>query len=475
MNKIKELLESHNIAPFRAGNTNGGEWHSSCPGCGGDDRQGKGKSDRFQIWPNRTTPGPHYYCRQCGAHGDSIQFLRDFDGKSYKEACAILGINPADTTKTFIPYRLKSTPRPNMPVDTAFTPRQTEMPAELWMAKATIFASWAHQQLEESAEGRSILASRGLTMETAKRYTIGYNPGDKDHDLYRDRTSWGLDKPTDGKRHPLWLPRGLVMPLYDAGGRVIQLRIRRRAQDLAANAPHLKYQMVEGGAHATMILEPQAQALTVVESGLDAYLVAQEGRGLTGAATTWNAQAKPDAAACEVLAAKIRLLIALDSDEPGERASVWWLNQYRTARRLATVGYKDPGDAMRGGVDIRAWLKSGLPPAITMYDLEPLACSTQGQGGGEVVGTATERPAPAAGPQLTTIAELKALLTDQPVRIAKSADGYEIRIQWTPQWRASHQEEAKRISELVFSDSEVGALLDAHPAKIIFAGNMGTR
>ena len=470
MNNIKELLESHGITPYRAGSTNGGEWHSSCPGCGGgEDRRGKGASDRFQIWPHRTTPGPHYCCRQCGAHGDSIQFLRDFDGKSYREACAILGINPTDTTKTTTAYRLKKTPSPQMPATPVFIPRETVPPTEEWMAKATLFASWAHAQLKESKEGQSILASRGLTMETAAIYTIGFNPGDKGKDLYRDRTAWGLPKPEDGKRHPLWLPRGLVMPLYDASGRVIHLRIRRRAQDIEAHAPHLKYQMVEGGTHATMVLEPHSQALTIVESGLDAYLVAQEGRGLTGAVTTWNAQAKPDQNACEILSQAIRLLIALDNDDPGERASAWWLAQYCTARRHTTA-HKDPGDAMRAGVNIRAWLKSGLPPAITMYDLAPVACTIQGQGGDrEEAGKAMAAPESHTSP----VAELKALLTDQPVRIAKSADGYEVRIQWTPQWRASHPSESKRISELVFSNDVVGGVIDRHPPKVIFAGNLG--
>lgn len=54
-----------------------------CPACGG--------RDRFLVWPDRPRGGA-YLCRQCGARGDGIQFLRDFCRLSYADACRTLGL-----------------------------------------------------------------------------------------------------------------------------------------------------------------------------------------------------------------------------------------------------------------------------------------------------------------------------------------------------------------------------------------------
>jgi DNA primase len=62
-------------------NTHGGEYAGACPWCGG--------ADRFRVWPNANKPG--YWCRQCDRQGDAIQFLRDYEGLSYWEACERLG------------------------------------------------------------------------------------------------------------------------------------------------------------------------------------------------------------------------------------------------------------------------------------------------------------------------------------------------------------------------------------------------
>ena len=71
MSKILEFLHEDGIEAKAKG---ADEWASPCPGCSG--------TDRFIIHPERD----RYWCRQCGKHGDSIQYLRDFRGMSYQEA-----------------------------------------------------------------------------------------------------------------------------------------------------------------------------------------------------------------------------------------------------------------------------------------------------------------------------------------------------------------------------------------------------
>ena len=499
MNIIKELLENKGLIPFRAGTSHGGEYHSACPGCGdGSPRnRDQGRSDRFQIWPEKQD-GMVYCCRRCGKHGDCIQFLIDFDNKTFREACAILGITPPGGSAPG-GCRGASTPKPPSQTKPIFAPPIYDMPSEAWMLKAGAFADWCHQQLLTSPEGQRMLDWRGLTLETAVRYRIGYNPGENGADLRRARIAWGLPeiKNDGGKLKALWLPRGLVMPLFAADGRVISLRIRRRPEDVAAFAANLPYQLIEGSCHATMVLEPAARAFVVVESGLDAYLCAQEGKGLAGAITTWNSTAKPDGAACVLLDQAMRILVSLDNDpnRAGAKASLWWMERFLSARRWPVLVGKDPGEARAAGCDLRTWIRAGLPPALTMMDRANLACNSRGgaeiedvaqgkkdSGAPEIVPPGEEagpdqvkQEQPRAGRQDTAtddLAELAVLLATHPVRVLKSRDGHEVRIQWQPAWRHNNQATADRISDLVFKSEQAGLAIHRHPAMVLHGGNL---
>jgi len=76
------LWQTPNITIKREATTNGGEYSSACPDCGGD--------DRFRIWPNEGENG-RFWCRQCDRHGDLIDFLQWTRGISFKEAAKIAG------------------------------------------------------------------------------------------------------------------------------------------------------------------------------------------------------------------------------------------------------------------------------------------------------------------------------------------------------------------------------------------------
>ena len=66
----------------------GGEFCGPCPSCGG--------RDRFLIWPEHSSgaTGGRFLCRGCGVQGDALEFLREFRGLSYAEACEELRIAP---------------------------------------------------------------------------------------------------------------------------------------------------------------------------------------------------------------------------------------------------------------------------------------------------------------------------------------------------------------------------------------------
>lgn len=63
----------------------GSEHGGPCPWCGGD--------DRFRVWPDQGTGDlGRYWCRRCGRKGDIIDFLRDYKGLTFQEACKDAGL-----------------------------------------------------------------------------------------------------------------------------------------------------------------------------------------------------------------------------------------------------------------------------------------------------------------------------------------------------------------------------------------------
>lgn len=364
MINLLTLLENKGIRPKRVSSAYGGEYASHCPCCGDD---GKGSdSDRFHIWPLRDSNGHgsgRYWCRKCNVSGDNIQFLMDVDRLSFREACTELGIALPDNKQAPVRTATPTVPRPQ-----EHQPREYELPSEAWMAAASSFLADCQARLFARADALKWLADRGIGEETARRYGLGYNESSRGGDRYRPRSRWGLPdvRTDDGKEKKLWLPRGWVIPLFDGRGRVIQLRIRRLNEDIARFAADIKYLMIAGSCPATMVLHPDADAHAVVESGLDAILLAGLFGGRLGAATTWNASARPDVGADAILQRSDCVLDCLDFDAAGSEQQLWWQQRYRRHKRWPVPQGKDPGDAYAAGVDLRAWILAGLPPGLAM-------------------------------------------------------------------------------------------------------------
>lgn len=89
MLNLVDLVQG-DVSLKRYSNRNGGEYRGACPGCGGGD-----KSDRFIVWSN----SGRFWCRQCAKKGDAIQYLRDFRGMRFKEACRVVGRDLPESEK----------------------------------------------------------------------------------------------------------------------------------------------------------------------------------------------------------------------------------------------------------------------------------------------------------------------------------------------------------------------------------------
>jgi hypothetical protein len=365
---LLELLQLHGIEPRRSSVAHGGEYCSACPACG-DGGKGKG-SDRFHIWPDKPTGGlasGRFWCRRCDISGDTIEFVMRFDNMNFPQACASLGI--LIPGGTLFHYSRPSTP--SLPAAQQSVPRTYPEPSAEWSLRAAAFLADCQARLLERPEALTWLAGRGIDLEAAVAYGLGYNESSKGGDRYRPRPLWGLQpkKNDKGKDKKLWLPRGWVIPMFVADGRVLQLRIRRLDGDVAKFAADTRYLMVDGSSSATMVLHPEAEAHAVVESGLDAILIAAACGGKVGAVTTWNCSARPDARATEILNRSQCVLNCFDFDAAGEKEQAWWEETFRRYKRWPVPVGKDPGEAYEKGVDIRQWIVDGLPHGLSTANI----------------------------------------------------------------------------------------------------------
>jgi hypothetical protein len=310
----------------------------------------------------------------------------------YKQACQRLGVEAKELDPLQVP--------PVKPVS-GFTPSDSVAPADKWAGKAGNFVTHCQQALLENKTACQWLAERGIDQKTAEKYRLGWNG----KDFWRDRTAWGLPeelKP-DGKPKKLWIPAGLVIP-WSVAGRLHRLRIRRPEGEP-------RYYVVPGSGRSPMISRPDAAAYVVVESELDAILLDSLASDLVGIIAQGNSTAKPDQATWQPLQQAVSIMVALDTDEAGAKASVWWKQQLSTATRWPIVGGKDPGDAYKAGIDLRAWITAGLPPALKV---KPAASCLQ---------PATPPPAPPkATVTVATIAGHSIHITDDQATWRKLMD-----------------------------------------------------
>lgn len=345
---ILDLIQSDGFTFKKVASTNGSEYAGHCPWCGGN--------DRFIVWPMHK--GGRYYCRGCNKTGDAIQYLRDFKGLSFADACQQMGIKKAGYKRR----KNKSMPE-NLPV---FKPKESIAPPIIWMQKAELIMNDAQEKLWQvgGRATKTMLARKGLFDETIQRAGLGFNPVD----LYRDRRGWGLPQEirSDGKPKLLWIPAGIVIPLAPVLGQeaqtpnqdgVIRLRIRRNDPGTGP-----RYVIVSGSSMAPMIWGADNKVMTIIESEIDGLLVWQEAAELTGVIAMGNAAIKPDIATHAILTKAEIILNALDYDAAGAKPSYkFWPETYgaKVKRWPVPIG-KDPSDAWALGLNIRAWIEAGL-------------------------------------------------------------------------------------------------------------------
>lgn len=337
-----------------------GEYHGPCPACGG--------ADRFRVWTDQGHRG-RYWCRSCDIKGDDVQFCRDVLGMDFPDACRATG-NHHLIKEPASPPTLKRRP-PMAPVE---APGQAEGGPDprQWSEQAAKVARWCHRVLMKSPGLLAWLErERGITAVTAEAWQLGFCPERQESDPQK----WGFAAGAP----PVRVSRGLVIPHTQPNGQITGLKIRVfSASDNvfpdAPQEPNPRYIGVRGGGKCAWVLQPTPEPVTgpvvLVESELDALLLAQELDLMINPVALLTASRRPDRATLP----PGPLLFSLDFDDAGRKAFAWWKNQHQAAAAPPATG-KDITDMHRAGIDAQAWLKKCLAHAglLSPEHLNPYA------------------------------------------------------------------------------------------------------
>ena len=316
---LLEFATELGLSPRRVSSTKGGEYHSACPSCGG--------KDRFIIWAQQG----RYWCRQCQNSGDIIKFQREFCGKSFIEAKSRVGnYDPFYSAKPIV----------------------HSMP---WREKGMAFIKSSQDRLLIDSKALALVQSRGLTLDTLKRYRLGWNPTPT-FDL---RENWGLEKIAfeGDKEKKLFIPQGIVIPCYQENG-LYKIKIRR--SDWQEGSPFGKYYIVPGSEdHLPIFGDLQSSIAVLVEAEFDAMLVVQETGSSYAVVALGGAQKRPSAMLSMWLYEKQLVLFAADYDMAGIQAMAYW-SIYPNLRPWPVPNEKSPGDYFMAKGNIKIWLELGV-------------------------------------------------------------------------------------------------------------------
>jgi DNA primase len=324
------------VALRKVANTNGGEYCGPCVFCGG--------TDRFRVWPHADRPA--FWCRQCGRKGDALQFLRDREGLTFREACARLG------------HPLPDAPR-RLPAPTP--PALAQPPSETWRARAQAFVEACERALWSpgGAEVRAYLHGRGLQDDTLQVAHVGYHAEGR-HEPWE---LWGLT--LEPQRKGIWLPCGAVFPWW-SGGVLWRVTFRRLAPRSTAihelgTVDGNSHFMVKGSANLLYNIDrvrPNAPAM-LVEALLDALSIIQEAGDLVAVVAASTGWGRVERWISRLALAPV-VLLSFDADDAGESAAAWWQKALGSRAKRWRPYWDDPNAMLQAGVDLRSWIREGL-------------------------------------------------------------------------------------------------------------------
>jgi DNA primase len=335
---LLHLADLFGLRYKKTSNTHGGEYHSACPECGGNDR----------FWFHPGYRGARcigsYKCRQCQIGGDTISFAMKYLNNSKEEAYALVGLDIEKHEHYILPK--KELPR-------------LELPPKEWLENARVLVEESHLRLLEKPNILAYLEHRGLNLDAVKRFKLGWNNAN----LFLKYEDWGLKKEfkENGAEKILWIPEGLVIPHIDRSGIVLRMKVRlakrKDASGVTVKDGFPPYIYIPGNMKGMWCFGYQPATCFVVESELDAMTINFFVGNTASCIATGSAMSNPDMLA-DLKAKKASLLVIChDNDEVGEKAWLKWKRMYPKAQKYPTTLAKDFGDSIRAGMDAKEFLE----------------------------------------------------------------------------------------------------------------------
>lgn len=494
---VLDAVTSKGITMKRMSNSQkrGVEFWGACPSCGGN--------DRFHVWPDERNGEGSYWCRSCGKAGDLVQFFVDFQGMTFPDAFKAAGRDPKPESEwknhngsnNFKDGRNNKDKYSNQTAISQgkpeFVPAHYDMPCETWQIKAQKLVDYAHGQLLKNPEQIKILAERGLDIEAIKAFRLGFLAGeDGKNAIYRPREQWGLPEilKDDGKKKKLWIPRGLTIPYFqkdkDGVERIARVRIRRPQED-RIKSTDVPYYILPGSSMEAMLIYSERKAFVIVESELDAMLIARQAGMMVGALALGSVAVKPGRESFHNLKKSLSILVALDVDEAGKKACKWWTEEFSQAKRYPVSEGKDPGEFFQKDGDVFTWVLAGVPPAISLKFKNGWEASTKPEYHNieqeypadmlEILAMEHEQSNPVEllnenhfdSGLPNGVGQLKTLLDRYPVKI--KATPTQTKIVFSPNFE--NESVLQQVSNLVYWDVDVWDFLENHPADFIHRDN----
>lgn len=267
------------------------------------------KTPSFTVSQNKQ----FYHCFGCSANGNAISFLMEYEGMHFVDAVESL----ADVVGLEVPRNPQ-----------AAKARNDSKPLYILMES---IAAYYVSQLRSSPEAIAYLKKRGLSGETAKRFSIGYVPDGWDGLLKRfpneeaSMLKTGMLIKGDGGNRPYQRFRHRIMfPIKDKRGRVIAFggRVLDNQEPKYLNSPETQlfhkgqelyglYEARKSGQDAGMII--------VVEGYMDVVALSQY--GIDNVVATLGTAANQQHA--ELLFRTVsNIVYCFDGDRAG-RAAAW--------------------------------------------------------------------------------------------------------------------------------------------------------
>ena len=301
------------------------------------------KTPSFHVVPDKQ----FYHCFGCGVHGTAITFLMDHDHLSFVEAVEDL----AARVGLDVPREEQPGARQAPPTDALFT--LLDKTAELY-----------RRELKNSERGIEYFKKRGLTGDTAARFSLGYAPDAWDTVLQEFGASEAdrmkllqvglvIERERKAGVNPGYYDRfrdRVMFPIRDARGRTIGFggRVLDKGEPKYLNSPETE--LFHKGRELYGLYEARQASRTltrllIVEGYMDVVRLHQA--GITYAVATLGTATTPEHLS-RVFRICNELIFCFDGDRAG-RAAAWRalensLSQVREGRQLRFLFLPDGHD-----------------------------------------------------------------------------------------------------------------------------------